>query len=306
MPYHTAVCNRLCRVDGGFMRQRRIAGHRVGAVGLGAMELSFRRRPEPRDAIKLVHAALEAGITLIDTADAYCLTPEETGHNERLLAQALATAPAGQCVIATKIGQYRAPDGTFPVNGRPEYLRAACERSLRNLRTDVLELCQLHRPDPAVRYCDSVGTLAELQAAGKIRAIGVCNVSAPQLRMARQTARIVSVQNPLSPDEPGFAAMAADCAADGLAFLAYSPFGGRHRAADVGARHPCFAAVAAQRGVSPQQIVLAWLMACGPSVIPIPGMRRIEHVRECAQAGDLCLAADVLAALATAVAAAAP
>jgi aryl-alcohol dehydrogenase-like predicted oxidoreductase len=253
-----------------------------------------------------VHAALEAGLTLIDTADAYCLTPEETGHSERLLAQALAMPHAGECLIATKIGQYRAPDGTFPVNGRPEYLRAACERSLRNLRTDVLELCQLHRPDPAVRYCDSVGTLAELQVAGKIRAIGVCNVSAGQLRTARETAPVVSVQNPLSPDEPGFAAMAADCARDGLAFLAYSPFGGRHRAAGIGARHPRFAAVAAQRGVSPQRVVLAWLMTCGPSVIPIPGMRRIEHVSDCAQASELCLPADVLATLTTATAAAPP
>lgn len=280
------------------MRTRAIAGRPVGAVGLGAMELSVRSRPDEPDAVALIHRALAAGVTLIDTADAYCPTPQETGHNERLVGRALRTAPAGVApLVATKGGQYRAPDGSFPVNGEPGYLREACERSLRNLGVEVIDLYQLHRPDPAVPYPESVGALADLQRAGKIRWVGVSNVSAEQLAQARREVEVVSVQNALSADEPGDAALAAACGADGIAYLAHSPLGGRHRAGTFGERHPAFAAVAAARGVSAQRVALAWLLALAPTVIPIPGARRVSSLLDSAAAADLALTADELSRL---------
>jgi aryl-alcohol dehydrogenase-like predicted oxidoreductase len=284
------------------MHSRWIAGQPVGAVGFGAMELSVRSRPSEPAAIRLLHEAWVTGVTLTDTADAYCASPGDAGHNERLIARALATAPAGVApLVTTKGGQFRAADGSFPVNGRPDYLRAACERSLRNLNVDVIDLYQLHRPDPEVPYADSVGALADLQQAGKIRHIGVSNVTEVQLSEAQRLARIVSVQNELSADEPAHLHLAEACGRQGIAFLAYSPLGGRHRAAELSERHPQFGTIAAVHGVSPQRVAIAWLLSTAPATIPIPGARRSATLRDSAAAADLALTGEEKAALDTAV-----
>jgi aryl-alcohol dehydrogenase-like predicted oxidoreductase len=284
------------------MHTRVIAGRPVGVVGFGAMELSVRGRPSEADAIRLLHEAWSIGVTLTDTADAYCRGPDEAGHNERLIARALATAPVGaDPLISTKGGQYRTADGTFPIDGRPSYLRAACERSLRNLSVDTIELYQLHRPDPRVPYAESVGALADLQRAGKIRHIGLSNVTEAHLADAQRLVTIVTVQNELSADQPAGLCLARACARQGIAFLAYSPLGGRHRAAELGQRHPRFAELARARGVSVQRVAIAWLLSTSPATIPIPGVRRPRTLRDSAAAASLELSARERAMLDAAI-----
>jgi aryl-alcohol dehydrogenase-like predicted oxidoreductase len=173
------------------MPPRRIGGMKVSAVGLGAMLLSLAGRPDEAGALRTIHAALDAGITLIDTADAYCLDGSEVGHNERLVAKALAAWPGDRdrVLVATKGGHTR-PGREWGLDGRPEYLRRACEASLRALGVEAIGLYQFHRPDPKVPFAESVGALAELRAAGKVRMVGLSNVSVEQIQQAR---RIVEV-----------------------------------------------------------------------------------------------------------------
>ena len=257
------------------------------------MPLSVDDRP-PRDrAIRTVHTALDLGITLIDTADAYCIGADDVGHNERLVAEAVRgwRGDSDTVVIATKGGHTRAGDGSWGLNGSPEYLRRACEASLRALGTDTIELYQFHRPDPAVPLAESVGALADLQREGKVRMIGVSNFDVDGIKEAQSVAPIVSVLNEFSPrfrtsrDEIDY------CDANGIAFLAWSPLGGMGAADSLATRHPEFAAVAEECGSSPQQVALAWELAQGSCVIPIPGASRPETITDSAGATALQLTA---------------
>jgi aryl-alcohol dehydrogenase-like predicted oxidoreductase len=272
------------------MPSRRIGRVAVGAVGLGAMQLSLAGRPDEAAALATIHAALDAGVTLIDTADAYCLDEREVGHNERLVAKALAARPGARdtVLVATKGGHTR-PGGEWALDGRPEHLRQACEASLRALGVEAIGLYQLHRPDPKVPFAESVGALAELQAAGNVRMVGLSNVSVDQIEQARRLVAVASVQNEFSPRFRRSEAELAWCAANRIAFLPWGPLGGAHAAGQLGRRHQAFAEVAGRHGVSPQQVALAWELAKAPVVIPIPGARRPASIADSAAAATLRL-----------------
>jgi aryl-alcohol dehydrogenase-like predicted oxidoreductase len=280
------------------MPTRRLGRTDVGAIGLGAMLLSIAGRPGEAQAIRTVHAALDAGVTLIDTADAYCLGGDELGHNERLLRKALDAWPGDRdrVLVATKGGHTR-PGREWGLDGRPEHLRQACEASLAALGVEAIGLYQFHRPDPKVPFVESVGAMAELKAAGKVRMVGLSNVSVDQIRQARELVEVASVQNEFSPRFRRSEGELAFCAAQRIAFLPWSPLGGMGRGRDLGGRHRAFAEVAEAHGVSPQQVALAWELAKAPVVIPIPGARRPESILDSAAAAGLRLSPDDLARL---------
>jgi len=284
------------------MRTRTIGPVTVSAIGLGGMPMSIEGRPDEERSIRTIHAALDAGVTLIDTADAYHLHAGETGHNERLIARALASYPgdASDVLVATKGGHLRPGDGSWTVNGSPAYLRAAAEASLKALGVEAIGFYQFHRPDPKVPYEESVGALAELLAEGKIRLAGISNASIGQIDIARRVlgeGNLASVQNQFSPAFRSSEAELRHAAEHGIAFLPWSPLGGIGRAGRLGARHAAFQEVADAHGVSPQQVTLAWMLAKAPVVIPIPGASRPESIIDSARAADLELTEGELARL---------
>ena len=280
------------------MQTRAIAGVKVSCLGLGAMPMSLEGRPDESQSIETIHAALDAGVTLIDTADAYCINGDEMGHNERLVAKALSLWSGGDDVlVATKGGHYRPADGSWQVNGRPEYLKEACTASLAALGVESIGLYQFHRPDPSVPYSESVGALKELQDEGKIRLAGLSNASIDQIEEARSIIDVASVQNEFSPSSRDARRELEHCAERGLAFLPWSPLGGMGDAAELGESHDSFAAIAQERGVSPQQVALAWELGQGDHVIPIPGASRPETILDSLRAADLELSDEELARL---------
>jgi len=273
------------------MEQRKIGTVGVGAIGLGAMPLSVEGHPDPERSQATIHAALDAGVTLIDTADAY--TPDgQYGHNEGVVARALASYrdDSSDVIVATKGGHTRNGDD-WDVDGRPEYLRTACERSLRQLGVDAIGLYQHHRPDPKVAYEDTMGGLRELLDAGMIQRAGVSNANPDQIRLAHEIIGdgLVSVQNQLSPAFRSSLPEIRVCDELGLAFLPWSPLGGIGKARDLASKHRAFAAVADKHEASPQRVCLAWLLALSPRVIPIPGASRPESIRDSVAAADLDL-----------------
>ena len=281
------------------MKQRQLGpgGPMVGEIGLGGMYLSIQGRPDDAQAIRTIHAALDAGETLVDTADVYCLDDRDIGHNERLIAKAIA-GRADRVVVATK-GGLRRPGGAWTRDARPEQLAAACDASLKALGVAAIDLYQLHAPDGAVPFAESVGALARLREAGKIRFVGLSNVSAAELAEAQRIVPIASVQNRWNPSHrgPERDGVLAACTAAGIAFLPYSPFGGASGAASLAERKK-LSAEAARRGMSPHRLVLSWMLAKSPVVIPIPGARREASVRDSAAATALP-AADVASVEAT-------
>lgn len=270
----------------------------VSAIGLGGMPLSIEGRPAPSEAIKVIHASLRAGVRLIDTSDVYCLDQAEVGHNERLIAEALAQWPDPESVVVATKGGMTRPGGAWVTDVHPRRLKAACEASLKALRVPALTLYQLHTVDDVVPLEDSVGALAELRRAGKILHIGLSNVTAAEIRRAQQVAPIVSVQNRCGVfDRRDFNnGVIALCEAEKITYLAYSPVGGargKHRlAAD-----PALRRIAARHEVSPYQVALAWLLARSPSIVPIPGASRIPSAIDSAAAASLTLTPDDLASL---------
>lgn len=254
-----------------------------------------------------VHAALDAGVTLLDTADSYHLPGAEPGHNERLVARALAMygGDTANVLVATKGGRGRPADGGWTVNGSPRHLKAAAEASLKRLGVAAIGLYQLHKPDPAVPFEDSVGALRELLDEGKVRLVGLSNTDTDQIRRARAILgdRLVSVQNQYSPAVRDSDPELRLCAELGLAFLPWSPLGGISRSSLDGSSElapegfAAFHEVARERGVSPQRICLAWLLSLSPTVLPIPGSGRPETIRDSAAAADLVLTPEELARL---------
>jgi len=284
------------------MQTRTIGRVAVSAIGLGGMPMSIEGRPDEDRSIRTIHAALDAGVTLIDTADAYHVNAGETGHNERLIAKALATYPGdtSQVLVATKGGHLRPGDGSWTIDGSPEHLRAAVDASLKALGTDTIGLYQFHRPDPKVPYAESVGVLKELLDAGKIRLAGISNASVEQIDIARRVlgeGNLASAQNQFSPAFRSSEPELRHTADLGIAFLPWSPLGGIGNAGELGSRHAAFAEIAQDRGVSPQRLTLAWMLALAPTVIPIPGASRPESVTDSAQAADLTLTSEEVARL---------
>ena len=287
------------------MQTRTIGDVKVSSIGLGGMPMSIEGRPDRERSIATIHAALEAGVTLIDTADAYHIHADEVGHNETLIAEALESAgsAAADVLVATKGGHLRPGDGSWTTDGSPAYLKRACEASLRRLGVEAIGLYQFHRPDPATPYEDSVGALRDLLDEGKIRMAGISNANPDQIRLANQIlgGRLVSVQNQFSPAFRSSEPELRLCEEMGIGFLPWSPLGGIRSAGSLGETHAPFQELAVELGVSPQRVALAWLLARSPVVIPIPGASRPESIRDSAAAADLELTADQVAQLDAAV-----
>jgi aryl-alcohol dehydrogenase-like predicted oxidoreductase len=282
------------------MKTRRIGTADVSAIGLGGMPMSIEGRPDETRSLATLHAALDAGVTLIDTADAYHLAAGEVGHNESLIAKALASHPRGsEVLVATKGGHLRPGDGSWSLDGSPEHLRKACESSLGRLGVETIGLYQFHRPDPKVPYEESVGALRELLDEGKIQQAGISNADPGQIRSANEIlgGRLASVQNQFSPAFRSSEPELELCAELGIAFLPWSPFGGTRNAGELGSSYAPFARIAEAHGVSPQQVCLAWMLAKSPTVVPIPGSSRPETVVDSAAAAGLVLGSAELAEL---------
>jgi aryl-alcohol dehydrogenase-like predicted oxidoreductase len=283
------------------MQQRRIGDVEVSAIGLGGMPMSIEGRPDEQRSIRTIHAALDAGVTIIDTADAYHLYADDVGHNESLIARALASygGDTSGVLVATKGGHLRPGDGSWTLDSSPDYLKSACEASLKRLGVDAIGLYQHHRPDPRVAYEDSIGAIRDLLDAGKIRMAGISNANPAQIRIAQEIlgGRLASVQNEFSPrfrtSEPELEL----CDELGIAFLPWSPLGGIGSAGGLGDRFPEFGRIAADHGVSPQRVCLAWMLAKSPVVIPIPGSSRPETILDSVAADELRLSDEELARL---------
>ncbi|RFU22670.1 aldo/keto reductase [Geodermatophilus marinus] len=282
------------------MQQRRIGDTTVSAIGLGAMPLSTKEdRPGPEEAEAVVHAALDSGVTLIDTADAYARDEGEFGHNEELVARALRSyGSAPDVLVATKGGHTRR-GSDWELDGSPAYLRRACEASLRRLGVDAIDLYQFHRPDPATPWEESMGALRELADAGLVRTVGISNADVAQIDVARSIVgpALVSVQNQFSPGWRHSRDELAHCAGHGLAFLPWSPFGGVSAAGSLDAAAPAFAEVAEELGVSVYRVTLAWHLAQADVVVPIPGASRAGSIQDSAAAAEVELTPEQLARL---------
>lgn len=281
----------------------------VSAIGLGAMPSSMGRDPLPAhdQAIATIHAALDAGITLIDTADIYAPAWDAIGHNERIVAEGLRTwdGDADGVVVATKGGITRGEGETWGRDASPQHLRAAVEHSLEALGVDALDLYYWHRPDRSVRYADGVQVLADLRDEGLIREIGISNANVEEIDVALEVlghggaGGLAAVQNQFSPtffhtSRPEM----RHCAEHGVAFVPWSPLGGTGGGAEsVGRRLPQVARIAEAHDASPQQVVLAWELALSPNVIPIPGASRPQSITDSARAMTLSLDDEELAEL---------
>jgi aryl-alcohol dehydrogenase-like predicted oxidoreductase len=276
---------------------RKLAGTDVFPIGLGAMPMSLSSRPPEERSVRTIHAAIDAGVNLIDTADAYAWDENDVGHNERLIARALNGHRDG-VLIATKGGHTRRGEA-WELDGSREHLRAACEASLRALDTDVIDLYQYHRPDPKIPYEESIGALKELQDDGKVRWVGVSNASIEQIEQACSIVDVVSVQNQLSLEftSPLAKGEVTLCEERGIAFLPWSPLGGISNASDAAGEHDAVRRAADAHGVSPQQVALAWLLSLSPAIIPIPGASRPESIQDSVAALDLELTGDELEAI---------
>jgi pyridoxine 4-dehydrogenase len=250
---------------------------RVGRLGFGAMRVTgngvWGDPPDRREAIRVIKRAVELGINLIDTADAY--GPEVS---ENLIAEAIHPYPAN-LVIATKGGYTRPGPNSWVPNGRPQHLKQACEGSLRRLKLDRIDLYQLHTPDPKVPLEESITALAELRAEGKIRHVGVSNFSAEQVKAARSIVPIVSVQNHYNLAHRESEPVLDYCEAEGLGFIPYFPLGANNLL-----KNKRLKEIASRVDATPGQIALAWLLKRSRAMLPIPGTSSVAHLEENTQA----------------------
>jgi aryl-alcohol dehydrogenase-like predicted oxidoreductase len=284
------------------MQQRSLGSVQVSSIGLGGMPMSIEGRPDEDRSIRTIHAALDAGITFIDTADAYHRDADEVGHNESLIAKAISSygSDTSNVIVATKGGHLRPGDGSWTQNGHPDYLKEAAKASLQRLGGDVIDLYQYHRPDPDVPYEDSIGALKELLDEGVIRMAGISNATVHQIMAANQIldGKLVSVQNQFSPAFRSSQDELEYCGENGIAFLPWSPLGGIKKAGELGEQFTPFQELADKYGVSPQQVCIAWELALSPTVIPIPGASRPESIQDSSKASELSLTDEEIAALA--------
>jgi pyridoxine 4-dehydrogenase len=263
----------------------------VNRLGFGAMRITgpgvWGPPDDPQAALALLRRAVELGVDLIDTSDSY-----GPGVSEELIAEALHPYPDG-VVIATKGGLTRQGPSLMSPDGRPDHLRSACEGSLRRLRLETIDLYQLHAVDRSVPYAESVGALADLRAEGKIRHIGVSNVTLAELAVAREVTQVASVQNRYNVADRRFGDVLAECERAGIAFLPSVPLD----AGDVEARSGPLERIAAKRDASRAQVALAWLLHASPVLAPIPGTATRAHLEANVAAADLELDQDDMAEL---------
>jgi aryl-alcohol dehydrogenase-like predicted oxidoreductase len=312
--------------DGGRRERRRIGrgGPEVLAVGLGCMSLSGTYgTSDDKAAVELVHRAIDLGVDHFDSSDMY-----GWGHNEELLGRALKGKPRDKIVVVTKFGQTRNPGGANGVNGRPEYVRQACDASLRRLGMEVIDLYYQHRVDPDVPVEDTVGEMSRLVERGKVRFLGLCEARPERLRRAHAVHPIAAVQSEFSLLYREEAVETREAVRDlGISYVAYAPLGRSLLAGvvpdfanlaegDTRARHPRFEgenfqknralverveAIAADKECTVAQLSLAWLLAQGPDVLPIPGTKRIERLEENLAGLDVHLTQDEIDSIAEAV-----
>ena len=272
-------------------------GLTVEPIGLGGMPLSIQNRPDERTALAVIEAFVAGGGDHIDTASSYCLDDNDFGHNERLIAKALRNVGRTDVVVATKGGLTR-PNGRWEVDCSPQWLRHCCEQSVQTLGAPI-PLYYLHTVDPAVPLAESLGELIRLREEGKIGAIGLSNVSARHLDEALRLTPIAAVQNRCNVlDTRDFdSGLVERCRELGVAYVPYSPVGGHsgHRRLD---QYPALARVAAKHGTTPYVIALAWLLAQGPHIVPIPGASKVASVTSSLTVPRVQLDAEDLAALA--------
>ena len=307
------------------MERRRLGGStlEVGAIGLGCMSMSGAYGPgDDAQSIAVVHKALDLGVNFLDSSDMY-----GWGHNETLLGQAL-RGRRDRVVLATKFGNMRKPDGTPGVDGRPEYVPQACDASLKRLGVDVIDLYYQHRVDPKVPIEETVGAMSRLVEAGKVRFLGLCEAAPPTIRRAHTVHRIAAVQMEYSLLYRAEAEQTLPTLRElGIALVAYSPLGRSlltgqvHKVADIPEddrrrQHPRFEEknlernvplvrkveqLARDKGCTPGQLVLAWLLAQGRDVVPIPGTKRRDRLEENVDAAAVRLSADEVARISDAV-----
>lgn len=272
------------------------SGEAISVIGFGGMPLSIQGRPPEEKGKHVLNAAIDAGMTLVDTADVYCLDDNDIGHNERLIASALAERPDRDAIrVATKAG-LRRPRGAWTNDGGAAHIREACEKSLRALQTEQIWLYQFHAPDPQVPFEKSVEAFAELQRAGKFRWFGLSNVSVKQIDQAERILPVASVQNRLNPYFRESVSVAKECERRGITFLAYSPVGGGRLAKKL-TQFDVLIELARKYDRSVHAIVIAWVRAQSTTVVPIPAARTIEHAVDSARAADLVLSSEDIGAI---------
>jgi aryl-alcohol dehydrogenase-like predicted oxidoreductase len=286
------------------MQTRTLGTQQVGAIGLGLMTFDQTGSQPRQQLLDTVSAALEAGVTLFDTADAYGPGEEKgvaaQGENERLIASILDELGVRDRVfLATKGGHRRTDGGGWDSDSSADSLRRAVDDSLARIGVDQLALWQHHRPDPKIPYDEVIGTMKEIADSGKVAYVGLSNANSDQIRAAHDALgdRLISVQNQFSPKFRSSRPEIDVCEELGLAFLPWSPLGGLSDAKELAEKHPAFAEIAQARGVSAQQIALAWELAQSPVVIPIPGAKRPSSITDSAAAADIDLTTDELARL---------
>jgi aryl-alcohol dehydrogenase-like predicted oxidoreductase len=287
IPKASAAAAGTLKIGGDFVVHR---------LGFGAMRLTgdgiWGEPKDPAEARAVLHQALDSGVNFIDTADAY--GPEVS---ERLIAAALYPYPRG-LLIATKGGQTRPGPNVWVPDGRPEHLREACEASLRRLKVERIDLYQMHTPDPKVPYADSIGALARLREAGKIRHVGVSNVSTDELATARAIVEVVSVQNRYHVADRRSDPVLEVCEREHLAFIPWGPLAQRAQASSTPDPHlAALEQVAAARGIDVNRAALAWLLARSPVMLPIPGTSRTDHLEDDLAAAQLRLTPAEMAAI---------
>lgn len=286
-----------------FLGNDTVGRHEVGAVGLGLMTFDQTGQPPREQLLDTVRAALDAGVTLFDTADAYGHGDggaNAQGQNETLVAGLLdELGVRDRVLLATKGGHVRTDGGDWATDSSEQHLVRAVDASLQRLGVEQIALWQHHRPDPDVPYEQVVETLATIAGSGKVRMIGLSNADPDQIRLAHRVLgdSLVSVQNQFSPKFRSSRPEIDVCDELGLAFLPWSPLGGLNDAKGLAEHHPAFAEIADARGVSAQQVALAWELAQSPVVVPIPGAKRPQSIVDSAAAADLELTADELARL---------
>ena len=272
----------------------------VSAIGLGGMPISISSRPPESQSIQVIHRALDLGVTIIDTADSYCKDESDKHHNEKLIAKALREygGNASKVTVATKGGLMR-PNGSWTRNGNPKHLQKTIRQSFEALGGEKpIDLWQYHAPDPEYSIESSLAPAKEAVQEGLIRFVGVSNFSVEQIKRARDVVEIVSVQNQYNPwyREPEIDGVLEYCESEGLTFFPWSPLGGSRKVGnleDIGA----IALLAKEKGVSVYNIVLAWLMAKSPCVLPIPGASKVSSIEDSVRAVNVKLSADEIATI---------
>ncbi len=266
----------------------------ISAIGLGGMPMSLSSRPPESQAIEVIHRALDLGVTLIDTADSYCKDESDKHHNERLIAKALQQyeGDTSKVTVATKGGLMR-PNGDWTRNGNPEHLRETIRVSFEALGGNKpIDVWQYHAPDPDYTIEEALTPAKEAVESGLIRFVGVSNFSVDQIKQARDVVEIVSVQNQYNPwhRQPEFDGVLEYCEQEGLTFLPWSPLGGSRRVSRL-EEIPAIANLAQEKGVSVYAIVLAWLRAKSPCVVPIPGASKVTSIEDSVASLNVTLSA---------------